>query len=382
MARQSNIVTLDRTRANARGGASRSSGSNATRRQNTASNSRSRTAGRSRDAAPIIDFSEHARFEDTSASVGEVPAWLGGSASSRKAASSAKRTKATGTRASQAPSRSKAQGKSTSSRGASASRSSRPVSASGASRKGSASRNGAGAHASQARYGISAKKGGRKGASAAEVREASARKAAADKRKRDRLKEKADRLFERQFLPKDKLREDDGPRAALYKGEMGSRRRRATRMQRTSEAGPSSAKVNPIGWFSNFRLSSGRAKVITIAVCAVLAVAFLYTPVAQYYQSIRENERLQVEYSIVAERNERLDSQNYSLVSDAGLEDAVRQKYGYVIQGDQTARVQGLSDDEEGTVVGGDIETSVLSSTVKPPEHWYTPVLDVLFGVV
>ena len=66
------------------------------------------------------------------------------------------------------------------------------------------------------------------------------------------------------------------------------------------------------------------------------------------------------------------------------MEDAVRQKFGYVKQGDQVAIVSGLSDRVVGTALSAnnsDIEANVLSSTVKAPEEWYTPFLDAFFGV-
>ena len=64
------------------------------------------------------------------------------------------------------------------------------------------------------------------------------------------------------------------------------------------------------------------------------------------------------------------------------MEDAVRQRYGYVVEGDETAVVSGLS--EQATDMSHDsdkIEANVLPSAVKAPEEWYTPYLDAFFGV-
>ena len=68
-----------------------------------------------------------------------------------------------------------------------------------------------------------------------------------------------------------------------------------------------------------------------------------------------------------------------SLASNAGMEDAVRQKYGFVVDGEETAVVSGLS--ETAGNRGDNVEANVLSSSVKAPEEWYTPYLDALFGV-
>ena len=208
---------------------------------------------------------------------------------------------------------------------------------------------------------------------------------ARDRRRRQRSKERADRMFDRQYAEsrREAAAEEGAPRAALYKGKMGSSHRRSTRMQRSSTAGPVSAKIDPAGWFSNLNLSPRSLKIGTAVLCVVLAFVFLYTPAQQYYQAQRENDRLVAEQAYIEQRNEVLDAQNDTLASDAGMEDAVRQKYGYVVSGDQVAVVSGLSDHVVGTALAADnddIEANVLSSTVKAPEEWYTPFLDAFFG--
>ena len=216
-------------------------------------------------------------------------------------------------------------------------------------------------------------------------REAS-RRASADNResrRRERSKARADKMFAQQYAGEERASAapaDDAPRAAVYEGHMGSVQRRAARMQVASSAKPASAKINPAGWFSNITLSPGRLRAVTAVACLVLAAVLLYTPAQHYYQAMREHDRLAAEYAIVEERNEALTNQNVSLASDAGMEDAVRQKYGYVIEGEQTAIVSGLSEDASNTH-GDGVEANVLSSSVKAPEEWYTPYLDAFFGV-
>lgn len=206
-----------------------------------------------------------------------------------------------------------------------------------------------------------------------------------EKRRKNRTKARADKMFNKQFAGEMERSSNDAegaPRAALYKGQMGSSQRRATRMQRVSEAAPVSAKINPAGWFAKLNLKPRTLRVATAAICAVLAFVFLYVPAQQYYQSVREHDRLEAEYSVLAERNEALDEQNDSLAGNAGMEDAVRQKYGYVVKGEQTAVVSGLSDRTTDSSRDSDnIEANVLSSSVKAPEEWYTPYLDVIFGL-
>ncbi len=210
--------------------------------------------------------------------------------------------------------------------------------------------------------------------------------ASRESRRRNKSKRRAEKLFDRQYAPKtaaaDAQETDEAPRAALYEGRMGASQRKATRMQHASEAEPASAKVNPAGWFSRLDLSARSIRTVTALLCIVLVGVFLYVPAQQYYQSVREHDRLAAEYASIEQRNDVLDEQNDALASNAGMEDAVRQKYGYVVKGDQAMIVTGLSEEATDTSRDGDaIEANVLASSVKAPEEWYTPYLDAFFGV-
>ena len=203
-----------------------------------------------------------------------------------------------------------------------------------------------------------------------------------ERRRRERTKARADKMFSEQFADNfsGSMEAEGAPRAALYEGNMGASQRRAARMQRASEAGPHNVKINPAGWFSSLNVSPKRLKAITAMLCLVLVAVFLYTPAQHYYQSVREHDRLAAEYASIQERNANLNTQNDSLASKAGMEDAVRQKYGYVVDGDETAVVSGLASSARTSHDDG-VEANVLSSSVKAPEEWYTPYLDVFFGV-
>ena len=153
-------------------------------------------------------------------------------------------------------------------------------------------------------------------------------------------------------------------------------------MQRSSSAGSSSAKVNVAGWLSALPLTPRAIRIGTAALCLVLFCALMYPPAQQYYQAQREHDKLAAEYSAIENRNKALDEQNDILASDAGMEDAVRQKFGYVKAGEQVAYVAGLSDEaSEARRDSDDLQANVISSTVKAPEEWYTPLLDTFFGV-
>lgn len=213
---------------------------------------------------------------------------------------------------------------------------------------------------------------------------AEATPSARERRRRERNEARADRMYARQYATEDSgaVEAEGAPRAAVYEGRVGASQRRAARMQKASQAGPVSAKINPAGWFTGANVSKRTLRSVTAVLCLVLTCAFLYSPAQQYYQSIREHDRLAAEYEYIEQRNAVIASQNAALASDAGMEDAVRQKYGYVVEGDETAIVTGLSDSATDTSRGmSNVEANVLSSAVKAPEEWYTPYLDAFFGV-
>lgn len=227
---------------------------------------------------------------------------------------------------------------------------------------------------------------------------------ARDRRRRQRSKERAGRMFDRQFGGSDGSGSAEGsPRAAVYKGKMGPSHRKASRMQgggstpaaTSSLSGAAGATAGALAGVaagaarggasviaSRTSLTPRSLKIITALACLVFACTFLYTPAQQYYQAQREHDRLEAEYASIQSRNEALDVQNDILTSDAGIEDAVRQKFGYVKSGEETAIVTGLSEETTDALRDSEhIEANVLSSSVKAPEEWYTPILDALFGV-
>lgn len=162
---------------------------------------------------------------------------------------------------------------------------------------------------------------------------------------------------------------------------MGPRTRRAARMYDAASAGHARAKLLPVSFFSQFNASPRAMAVATAALCLVLVCAFLHQPARQYYQSVRENARLEAEYAVLAERNAALTERNESLSSDAGIEQTAHEEYGWVKKGEQTATVEGLSGDYVAKSEGSTVRESIPSGSVEAPATWYSPVLDFVFGV-
>lgn len=214
-----------------------------------------------------------------------------------------------------------------------------------------------------------------------------------DKRKRDRAKAKASKQFDKTYGDEaafanggassskgrvfNRAQATDqpqaGPRAAVYKGEMGASQKRSSRLQAKEPSKSTSSGA-----------AGARARVLRIphklgvALCALAVVALcgvmLYGPAQQYYQQLRETDRLQAEYAAVALRSETLQSSIESLQTEAGIEDKAHEDLGYVKAGEQTATVKGINYEDS-----SEFSSNVLPGSVPAPETWYSPFLDVVF---
>ena len=205
-------------------------------------------------------------------------------------------------------------------------------------------------------------------------------------RKRKRDKERAGRMFSKQFAgTANSDASENGPRAALFKGEMGRTQRRAARMQTGSAAAAAAfaplAVLGAIPELLGRVFKSKKSLVIAFIIgCIVFLCAFLYTPTQQYYQSVRETARLQAEYEAVTARNDVIAEENAALQTDAGVETELRERYNYVKAGEETANVSGLSAEASRNESADSVQGIVASGSVKAPDTWYSGVLDAVFG--
>lgn len=200
-----------------------------------------------------------------------------------------------------------------------------------------------------------------------------------EQRKKARAKSKAERAFTKQFggsKPSDASQ--SGPRAAVYKGEMGAKHRQAARMQNAESPQASAKRGFSLGSLASLKSSPKFIASAAVAVCLVLSCAFLYPPAQQYYHALRERDQLAAEYAALEERNGALESDVSSLQTDAGIEDRAHEQFGWVKKGEETANVRGLDlDDDEAST----FRANITPGSVEAPETWYSPFLDALFGV-
>lgn len=201
-----------------------------------------------------------------------------------------------------------------------------------------------------------------------------------DRRKKQKAKAKAEKLFMKQFGGDASSGEEGGSRAALYKGEMGRSHKRAfedlggsTRAKRRD----SSARASG-GAKTESRLTLRLAIVLGVLVFIAASILFLYPPARQYYIELRAHDRLEAEYKALTSRNKAIQEEIDHLSTDEGIKDEAREQLGWVQEGETAVVVEGLDVEEEEDTV----QAQIASGSVKAPETWYSPTLDVIFGYV
>ena len=220
--------------------------------------------------------------------------------------------------------------------------------------------------------------------------------------KRSRAKAKAGRDFVRQYGSSDSAASQGGPRAAVYKGQMGHSHRKAARMQNSGRgydgAGYGSAARAARHARSVFAFIPGRSRfsaeddaparrgvslafviVASVIACLALITICVYPAAREYYVSVRNLAQAQAEAEAVAERNAALSENIAYIQTDAGIEAAAREEFGWIKKGENAVVVYGATDTTENKA--DSVNAPVVSASVKAPETWYSPLLDVVFGV-
>ncbi|MBO4366000.1 MAG: septum formation initiator family protein [Eggerthellaceae bacterium] len=201
-----------------------------------------------------------------------------------------------------------------------------------------------------------------------------------------RLTRKASRQFDRRGYGRTNETASSA-RAALHTGSMGSRQRRASRSYAQGSPYGHAAKAAIGGVFGGIagavsgffsRGHSLKFYVLTSMVaCLVLAGAFLYPAVQNYYIAVRSQAQAQAEYEALQDYYEQLQDDVALLSTDEGIKTRAHDKYGWVSPGENSVMVQGVQAESkfDGTDIG-----IVPSGSIKTPETWYSGILDPIFG--
>ena len=201
----------------------------------------------------------------------------------------------------------------------------------------------------------------------------------------DRRKRRADKQFDRTVAQS--TEEESGTRAAVHRGAMGSRQRRASRMHAEASPykNPAQMAVGGLAGIKNALVDLGSSlthggifniKLIAV-VCMLLLCVCVYGPAKNYYTATRDLAKNQVEYAALQDYRDELQSEVSAMDTDEGVEDAVRSRYGWV-KSTETGLVVSdakAQDDFDATDIG-----IVPDGAISAPKTWYSGFLDFFFG--
>lgn len=125
-------------------------------------------------------------------------------------------------------------------------------------------------------------------------------------------------------------------------------------------------------------LSGTRRVAIVVAVLLVVAIAILYPMGRTYYQTMREEQRLQAQLDAVNARNEAVSAENDALQTQEGIENQAREDLGWVKEGEQGAVV---TNEQSATDNTSKLPERVDEKSIRAPQTWYYSILDTIFFV-
>lgn len=199
-----------------------------------------------------------------------------------------------------------------------------------------------------------------------------------------RNKKKAEQALERHAAEQSSRSasaDAEGPRAAVYEARMGASHKRAARMQDNAAKGLPSLPVKlPEVSVDGIVATLKRPPVFAtaaVACCLALSIGCMYPVTRDYYQAVREQDRAALELEAVLDRNQSLQSQVDALQTSNGIKNQARDQLGWIELGEQIAVVEGMNANQS----SANIKPRIMSEDIKPPETWYSSLLDPLFGV-
>ena len=174
------------------------------------------------------------------------------------------------------------------------------------------------------------------------------------------------------------------PKAAIYEGS-ARRAHKNTASFEDARKRPAPSRYSKATLLDRvlqrLHLSGKKAVAIGVVVCVCAIIIFLYEPTRNYYQGVRMNQAKQIELQELQKSVQHLEASTNEIRGEEGARTLAR-KRGYAAKNETLGQVDGLSDDYSDEEVNR--ERALHRGRARryaPPDTWYSPVLDVLFGV-
>lgn len=174
------------------------------------------------------------------------------------------------------------------------------------------------------------------------------------------------------------------PKAAIYEGS-ARRAHKNTASFEDARKRPAPSRYSKATLLDRvlqrLHLSGKKAVAIGVVVCVCAIIIFLYEPTRNYYQGVRMNQAKQIELQELQKSVQHLEENTNEIRGEEGARTLAR-KRGYAAKNETLGQVDGLSDDYSDEEVNRErVLRRGMARRYAPPDTWYSPVLDVLFGV-
>lgn len=174
------------------------------------------------------------------------------------------------------------------------------------------------------------------------------------------------------------------PKAAIYEGS-ARRAHKNTASFEDARKRPAPSRYSKATLLDRvlqrLHLSGKKAVAIGVVVCVCAIIIFLYEPTRNYYQGVRMNQAKQIELQELQKSVQHLEANTNEIRGEEGARTLAR-KRGYAAKNETLGQVDGLSDDYSDEEVNRERALRRgMARRYTPPDTWYSPVLDVLFGV-
>ena len=131
------------------------------------------------------------------------------------------------------------------------------------------------------------------------------------------------------------------------------------------------------GLLERLNITRGKAIAIVVLVMLVLSIAIVYPAAREYYVAQRGYERANIELSQVQDRNAQIQGTIDFLSTDQGVEDYVREQYGWVKYGEIAGAVTGLPPKTATTQIPAQVDKKSIAGE----RTWANNILDFIFAV-
>ncbi len=170
---------------------------------------------------------------------------------------------------------------------------------------------------------------------------------------------------------------EDAAKASAKRSAKTQRRAdRSEAADATEEATQNSKTYAVRNWLNRVLSNRGTQAVALVLVLVVFIGVFMYPTARTRYQAVREQARLEAEFAAVLERNQNMADEIAFLQTEEGIIQEARETLGWVEKGESAVVVYGIERDS-----ADELDSEVVSGSVRAPETWYSAILDPIFGV-